>query len=699
MTAASIVATLLACNIVGGFAILSVLALRGGLRRLAGAKLAYRSWLIVPVAIAAGFIPARVETVRIGLPAAGAEPGVFRPAGSLAAALPSVAPPVAMEAPNTVATAPDVIGIDWTAALAIAWAVGALIALTVLTVRQLVAVRGLGPLTRISATTSRTMRAAAGPAVVGVFAPRIVLPANFEESFDGAEQKVVLAHEEEHLRGRHTTVKTVVEIAVCLAWFNPLAYLAARAIALDQELACDEAVAVRFPADRKVYAGALLKARDGQDIPLGCYWPAGSAKNLKTRIRRLGVKSPGPSRHIAGTSALVLLAAAAGGVAWGAKPAQTRLVDTPPQEASGPQAPPQAPDRLAQAGSGLKAPIYLRGKVEKIDFEAASYIAYVRASSIAADETAPAQANSALWELAPTPYWGDRTAVSRDLLNTRVAVQGSNPDGACASICRLADSIVIVHKPSSLPAATSGFGMADFAMRYDTGKSYLVRGTVERIEFGERTFDAYVRMGARGPVVGGVFQVRSENRFPRAEVEAQLLKQVVTIAGWRTKGAATGADHEMWEGGPLEAACDNVCGLYGTDFVLPNGKQLTPTGARLVSEPARYDPDALPVVPAGYTEVAAVADRNAPLTLTGRIVRWDASHPRTGFFVEGRRVDPGSASGAELVALWRTVILDMPLDPDWIGATVTLHGYAAKDKSCRPACVIGVTNWSVSSGG
>ncbi len=694
MTADRIIAALLAANVAGGAAILVVLALRGIIRRLAGAKLAYISWLIVPIAIAAGFIPARVEILPVSSSIVHVEPGIRTRAELTAVAsfeFPRVAP---AQNPGATTATQHAADAEWRVVLIIAWAAGALIALAVLIARQFLAVRDLGPLTRLSDTTSRAARDTIGPAVIGIFSPRIVLPANFEASFDDTEQKVVLAHEEAHLQGRHTAVKTLVEIAVCLAWFNPLAYIAARAIAMDQELACDEAVAMRYPGDRRVYAGALLKAHGGPRLPLGCYWPAGSARNLKARIKLLGLAVPKPSQRVCGAGALALLVVAAGGVAWAAKPVQTRNVETPP-DISEPHAPPEASALQARTGLRANATVYLRGKVERIDFGETSYVAYLRARSIAADEAAPALANSALWELAPTPYWGDRTAVTRDLMNAHVAARGVNATGGCASSCRLTESSIIVPKSSALPAASLGFGMADFAMRYDTSKSYLIRGTVERIEFGERTFDAYVRTEPRGPIPGSLFQVRSENRFTRAEVEAQLLKRVVTIAGWRTRGAATGADREMWPNGPMEAACDAVCGLYGTDFELPGKLRLTPAGAELLSQPARYDPDTIPLVPSGYAAVAEIADRNAPLTLTGRITRLEDGSPNAAFFVEATRVSPASVLGAEPGTLWRVVALEYRPEPNWIGATVTLRGFAAKDKSCRPTCLMSVTNLQV----
>ena len=54
-----IIATLIRVNLAASAAILLVLALRPGVLRWFGAQLSYARWLIVPLAIAATFSPAR----------------------------------------------------------------------------------------------------------------------------------------------------------------------------------------------------------------------------------------------------------------------------------------------------------------------------------------------------------------------------------------------------------------------------------------------------------------------------------------------------------------------------------------------------------------------------------------------------------------------------------------------------------------
>src|SRR5262245_16721321 len=133
MTAADIIYGLLIVNLAGGAAIIAVLALRGTIRRMAGAHVAYLSWLAVPAAIAACLIPARIVTVEapaplpdaaISAPATPAtQPLAYEPSASV---LPHIEPapaPVESVLPPPSSPAPaQSVDIDWMLVLALIWA-------------------------------------------------------------------------------------------------------------------------------------------------------------------------------------------------------------------------------------------------------------------------------------------------------------------------------------------------------------------------------------------------------------------------------------------------------------------------------------------------------------------------------------------------------------------------------------------------
>ena len=95
-----------------------------------------------------------------------------------------------------------------------------------------------------------------GPMLTGVFGPRVLIP--FAD-MDDAALAPVIRHELTHLKRRDVLRRLIALMALSFHWFNPLAWLAARAQAFYAELACDEAVTAGedFSA-RKNYAQAIL---------------------------------------------------------------------------------------------------------------------------------------------------------------------------------------------------------------------------------------------------------------------------------------------------------------------------------------------------------------------------------------------------------------------------------------------------------
>ena len=96
------------------------------------------------------------------------------------------------------------------------------------------------------------------PAVVRVFRPMIILPADGCETLDDDELESLLCHECAHVARRDNLIGVIEAIVCSLFWFNPLVWLAHRRIAAAREAACDERVAdAALPAE--TYVGALAK--------------------------------------------------------------------------------------------------------------------------------------------------------------------------------------------------------------------------------------------------------------------------------------------------------------------------------------------------------------------------------------------------------------------------------------------------------
>ncbi|MDE2655288.1 MAG: TonB family protein [Gemmatimonadota bacterium] len=133
----------------------------------------------------------------------------------------------------------------------------------------------------------------AGPAVVGLLRPRIVLP----EWVRGAEpprQKLILAHEEEHLGAGDAVLRFFMAVLLIAFPWNPALWLHYRRLCLAIELDCDQRVMERLPHRRWLYGellfrvGARAAARPGLALAAFAERPS----FLETRIRKLLSKAP-----------------------------------------------------------------------------------------------------------------------------------------------------------------------------------------------------------------------------------------------------------------------------------------------------------------------------------------------------------------------------------------------------------------------
>ena len=96
------------------------------------------------------------------------------------------------------------------------------------------------------------------PLLIGCFHPCIVLP-----SADISEKdfQYIVLHELTHYKRRDILYKWLVQITVCLHWFNPLVHLMSREIIKACEFSCDEAVMVEMGSgSAQDYGKTLLDA-------------------------------------------------------------------------------------------------------------------------------------------------------------------------------------------------------------------------------------------------------------------------------------------------------------------------------------------------------------------------------------------------------------------------------------------------------
>lgn len=298
-------------------AVLLVLLLRRTIRDAFGVAVAYALWWLVPAAIVSVLLPAPVIV---------AYPKVLIGAAAVVAS------------PGTVAEAAITLT-QWLAAL---WLAGALAMAWRFGRQQAAFRRALGPLVH-RPDGLRESRAVAGlPAVVGLWRPMIVVPADFDARYTPLQRGLMEAHERVHLRRGDLPANAVATALRCVFWFNPLLHFAARLFRQDQELACDQQVIARHPASRRDYGEAMFKTQLAvQPLPLGCHWltfDRGRNHPLKERIAMLRQPVPTPRRWITGAALVATLTLSAGFAAWASQ--TPRVVHA---EAPAPPAPPQAP--------------------------------------------------------------------------------------------------------------------------------------------------------------------------------------------------------------------------------------------------------------------------------------------------------------------------------------------------------------------
>lgn len=234
----TLLAAFLEAHLAATAAIVAVLAARAPARRSLGAGLAYRLWMVPPAVGLAAFALFFVRT--------GPDPLVAGLAQHVWAVKPAV----------------------------VAWALGALA----------LGGRFLAAQARFQAE----LRAGrAGPAVVGLISPRIVMPPD-DGAYAPEELELIRAHERAHVERKDPRAVAFMAIAQCLCWFNPLIHAAAHFLRLDQELACDLSVVLSRPKARGLYARTLLKTQlAATPLPFGCYWPARGKHPLEVRVALL----------------------------------------------------------------------------------------------------------------------------------------------------------------------------------------------------------------------------------------------------------------------------------------------------------------------------------------------------------------------------------------------------------------------------
>ncbi len=125
----------------------------------------------------------------------------------------------------------------------------------------------------------------ASPMLIGFFRPRIILPAH---ELEDKELSYIFVHELTHYKQRDMFYKWLIQIVVCVHWFNPFVYLLEKEVNKSCELSCDEKViSVLDDTARREYGDILisfLKSNNLYKSSLASVTLTEGAEQLKERL-------------------------------------------------------------------------------------------------------------------------------------------------------------------------------------------------------------------------------------------------------------------------------------------------------------------------------------------------------------------------------------------------------------------------------
>ena len=283
-----------------GILIAALFAFRGVLRRFLDARVIYWFWVIVAVRLLLPFdVPVSVTAARYLPPAPWTYTGDFDTVPSVSTSAPlvpgSVAPPAA-------ASLREILLNEKT--LAIVWPAGVATVLLAyfwasLSFRRQLSRSGRRAGKRTEQAVSSCSRAMglnpipvlemdalSGPALFGVWRPRLLFPLGLAEQLSDEELRLVVLHELGHLKRRDLFLQGLLVVSQAVHWFNPLVWLAGRLAREDRELACDEFVMAHTShSGGHAYAKTLLRVL-GLSRPGRPMLPAVGILETKNQIKQ-----------------------------------------------------------------------------------------------------------------------------------------------------------------------------------------------------------------------------------------------------------------------------------------------------------------------------------------------------------------------------------------------------------------------------
>ena len=173
----------------------------------------------------------------------------------------------------------------------------------------------------------------ASPIMIGFFRPRIVLPVG---ELEDKELSYIFVHELIHYKQRDMFYKWLIQIVVCVHWFNPFVYLLEKEVNKSCELSCDEKViSILDDKARREYGDTLISFLKSNNLYKSSLASVTLTEGAEQLIERLGAimdfkKKNKVIQILTGVLTLcIIFAAAFVGSYHGAKAALSTNIDDP----------------------------------------------------------------------------------------------------------------------------------------------------------------------------------------------------------------------------------------------------------------------------------------------------------------------------------------------------------------------------------
>ena len=158
-------------------------------------------------------------------------------------------------------------------------------------------------------------KAVTSPALHGIWRPRLILPPGLSRSLSSEQLRFVFLHEMAHIRRCDIGIGWLMTGIQIVHWFNPVAWLAARYVRIERELACDALVLGRAGVNqRKPYGETILRLALEMSRPVQAPGMVGILQDGCGLRRRMKLIADFTPRSSAGWSALVFVIIAAIGL-------------------------------------------------------------------------------------------------------------------------------------------------------------------------------------------------------------------------------------------------------------------------------------------------------------------------------------------------------------------------------------------------